>query len=300
MPKKKIKTERHAYSGYLFLLPNLLGFLALTLLPVLASFGLSFVKWNIFGSMRFASMEFVGLGNFIDLLHNSDFWRYAGNTLFLMLGIPVGMLGALFLATIMNQKLKGIVLFRTMFFLPTITTGVALLILWKWIYNADYGLFNTVLKGIGITGPNWLGNPGWAKPAIMLMTFWTAVGGYNMILYLAALQGISPQLYEAADIDGADRWHKFWSITWPLVSPTSFFILTMSIIGGFQGGFQAAYIMTEGGPAGATTTISYYIFKNAYEWFHMGYAAAIALFLFLVVFVLTLFNWRFGGNKVVY
>jgi len=292
MAKQK---EKKTYSAYLFLFPNLIGFILLTLLPIAASLGLSFVKWDLFGSMKF-----VGLANFKALIHDTNFWKYVGNTIFLMFGIPIGMLGSLILATVMNQKLKGIVVFRTLYFLPTIVSGVALLILWKWIFNADYGLLNSFLNAIGIKGPDWLGSPNWAKPAIMLMTFWTGVGGTNMILYLAALQGISPDLYEAAEIDGANGWHKFWSITWPLVSPTSFFIFTMSIIGGFQGGFQAAFIMTGGGPAGATTTISYYIYNNAYEWFHMGYAAAIAWFLFLIVFVMTLLNWRFGGRRVVY
>jgi ABC-type sugar transport system permease subunit len=294
MAKQKIKTEKYTYSAYLFLLPNFLGFLLLTSLPILVSLGLSFTKWDMSGPI-----EFVGFENYGELIHDKYFWRYTGNTMFLMLGIPISMLGSLFLATVMNQKLKGIVIFRTMFFLPTITSGVALLILWKWIYNADIGLLNTLLRGLGIEGPDWLGDTSWAKPALILMSFWTAVGGYNMILYLAALQGISPQLYEAAEVDGAGAWHKFWSITWPLVSPTSFFIITMSIIRGFQGGFQAAYVMTQGGPSGATTTISYYIFNNAYRWFHMGYAAAIAWFLFVVVFAFTLLNWHFGGRRTI-
>jgi multiple sugar transport system permease protein len=284
-----------ALAGCLFLLPNLLGFLVFTSLPVLASFSLSFFEWDLFTSPRF-----VGLHNFAVLMQDRDFWYYAFNTLFLMLAIPVNMLGSLLLALVMNRKLRGIVVFRTIYFLPSIVAGVGTYLLWRWIYNPDYGLINAVLRAVGIEGPTWLQSITWAKPALMFMGFWTVVGGYNMILYLAALQGVSPELYEAADIDGANPWQKFWAITWPLVSPTTFFIFTMSIIGGLQGGFEQALVMTGGGPAGATTTIGYYIYNHAFAWNHMGYAAAIAWVLFAAVFVVTLLNWRFGGKIVHY
>jgi multiple sugar transport system permease protein len=289
------KRGRIALAAGLFLLPNLLGFLIFTSLPVLASLALSFFKWDLFTTPRF-----VGLHNFAVLMKDRDFWYYAFNTLFLMLAIPVNMLGSLLLAMVMNRKLRGIVVFRTIYFMPSIVAGVGTYLLWRWLYNPDYGLINAVLRVVGIEGPQWLQSIAWAKPALMFMGFWTSVGGYNMILYLAALQGVSPELYEAADIDGANRWQKFWSITWPLVSPTTFFIFIMSIIGGLQGGFEQAIVMTGGGPAGATTTISYYIYNHAFAWNHMGYAAAIAWVLFAAVFVVTLLNWRFGGKVVHY
>jgi len=296
MGKAKIKSnDGRSYSGYLFVLPNFVGFLVFMLLPILAALILAFVKWDML-----SPMEFVGFANFKKLFSEPDFWKYSYNTIFLMLVIPAQMLGSLFLAIALNQKLKGIVAFRTIYFLPTICAGVALLILWKWIYDYENGLFNMMLARLGIEGPNWLGSVTWAKPAIMTMTFWTAVGGQNMILYLASLQGISPDLYEAADIDGASQWQRFWSITWPLVSPTTFFIFITSVIGGFQGGFEAAYILTKGGPAGATTTISYYIYNHAYQWFNMGYASAVSWVLFIAVFIATAINWKFGGKRVVY
>jgi multiple sugar transport system permease protein len=149
-------------------------------------------------------------------------------------------------------------------------------------------------------GPGWLEDVFWAKPALILMGIWGSMGGTDMILYLAALQGIPPELYEAAEIDGANAWDRFWKITWPMVSPTTFFIMIMGVIGGFQGGFNQAHVMTGGGPAGSTTTISYYIYQNAYVWFRMGYAASVAWMLFLVVFVLTMLNWRFGQKRVHY
>ncbi len=241
-----------------------------------------------------------GFSNDIWAANDPYFWQFLGNTLFMMLAIPIGMFASLGLALLMNKKLKGIVFFRAVYFLPSICAGVALYVLWRWIYNTDLGLLNTILGYIGIPKVEWLTSTAWSKPSLMLMGIWTGVGGYNMILYLAGLQGIPLDLYEAADIDGASGWQKFWSVTWPMLSPTTFFIFVMSVIGGFQGGFDAAYIMTGGGPAGSTTTLSYYIYNNAYAWFKMGYAASIAWVLFALVFVVTLFNWKFGGKVVHY
>ena len=301
--KRKI---RDTAGGYTFLMPNFLGFLLFTSGPVLFSFFLSFTDWDILTPMKWVALE-----NFVKLLgfhyeggaliaNDPSFWQYVGNTFFLMLGIPVGMAGSLFLAVVMNQRLKGIVFFRTVYFLPSLSIGVALYMLWRWIYNPDFGLLNSFLYKIGLEGPNWLSSTAWAKPALMIMTFWTAVGGYNMILYLAGLQGIDPELYEAASMDGANPWQKFRNITWPMLSPTTFFVFVISMIRGFQGGFQAAYIMTRGGPSGATTTISYYIYNNAFLWSKMGYAASIAWVLFAMVISVTLFNWRVGGRVVHY
>jgi len=288
------------------------GFLLFVLLPVLASLVLSFCTWHVFKS-RWPTWN--GLNNFIELLGNRDFWYYVYNTCFLMLGIPVGMALSLCLALLLNRGIRFIRLFRMVYFLPTISAGVALLVLWVWIYDPLYGLMNYMLAKVGIEGPNWLGggvtipflswfgiNPTcyWSKLALMLMGLWTGIGGYNMILYLAGLQGINPELYEAADVDGANAWQKFRHITWPMLSPTTFFIFTMSLIGGFQGGFQAAYVMTQGGPEGSTTTISFYIFQELYQNDNCGYASAVAWFLFLIVFTLTMINWHFGGKVVHY
>jgi multiple sugar transport system permease protein len=299
-------------AGYVFLLPNFLGFLAFTLIPVFASLGLSFVDWDLFSPPKF-----VGFANFVNLLgfhreagaliaNDANFWTYLYNTVYMMLGIPFCIAGSLILALAINQKLKGIVFFRTILFLPTVCSGVALLILWKWVYNPDYGMLNAVLSQIfsvlhlNIRPPEWLLDPMWAKPALIIMGVWGAVGGTSMILYLAALQGVPRELYEAAEIDGANNWRKFWAVTVPFISPTTFFVTITSIIGGFQGGFMAAYIMTNGGPAGSTTTLDFYIYQNAYTWFKMGYAASISWFLFIVIFIVTLINWRFGGKLVHY
>ena len=298
--------KRNNLAALAFLAPNLAGFVVFTSIPVMAAFALSFFSWDLFNPPRF-----VGLANYVDLLgwhreegrtaaNDPDFWQYLGNTLFLMLVIPINMAGSMFLAIVLNQKLQCRAFFRTVFFLPTVCAGVGIMLLWRWIYDPDFGLFNNLLSLIGIEGPLWLKSYQLAKPALMLMALWMGIGGTNMILYLAGLQGISPELYEAAEIDGAGSWSKFLHITYPMLMPTSFFIFITSMIAGFQGGFEMAYVMTQGGPAGATTTVSYYIYNHAFQYFNMGYASAIAVVLFVLVLLVTLVNWRFGGKQVQY
>ncbi len=297
----KDKTKE-ALAAYAFLMPNLLGFLVFTSIPVLASLGLSFVQWDLLSG----NPQFVGVANFVELAKDPFFLKYCWNTVYLMLAIPLGMAGSLLLAIALNQRLKGTVVFRAVYFLPTICSGVAIFMLWRLIYNSNFGFFNMMidqfgdLLGLRLVGPNWLTDENWAKPALIIMNVWQTVGGSNMILYLAALQGVPRDLYDAAEVDGANSWQKFWAVTWPQISPTTFFIAIMSLIGGFQAGFDQAYIMTGGGPNGSTTTIIYYIFKNAFEWYRMGYAAAISWVLFLIIFVFTVLNWRFYGRNVHY
>jgi len=304
-----------------FLLPNLLGFLIFTFLPVLACFALSLTDYRlapIAGLRDLAEqIEFVALDNFARLLgwHREDgllvandpeFWRYLGNTLFLMLGIPLSIAGSLLLALLLNQRLRGITIFRTIYFLPTVCSAVAVVIVWKWIFHSqpnEVGLLNSLLMGLGIPNPpDWLGSMAWAKPAFIIMTLWASVGGYNCVLYLAGLQSIPQELYEAADLDGAGPWARLRHITWPMLSPTTFFVVTMSIIAGLQGSFlfTAAFLMTGGGPAGATTTLMLYIYNYAISWHQLGYAAAVAVVLFSLVFTFTLINWRYGQRLVHY
>ena len=296
---------RRTNLGYLFLAPNAIGFVAFTLIPLLASLALAFTDWQ----MLRPQVRFVGLANFVRLLgfhdgpggwtpNDRNFWYFFYNTAFLMLGIPLSMAASLFLAILVNQKIRGVVAFRALFYLPSICSGVALYMLWRLMYHADYGIINRALAWLGVEGPNWLQSIAWAKPALILMGVWTAAGGASMIIYLAGLQNIPPELYEAAHIDGASAWPRFRHITWPMLAPTTFFILTMSLIGGFQGGFNAAYIMTGGGPAGSTTTIAYYIYNVAYSGeLLMGYGCAIAWVLFVLVFAATILNWRYGGKS---
>ena len=290
---------RKYWTCYLFLLPNGLLFLALTAVPVLCSFLLAFFDWGG-KELDLATFGFAGLSNFAELARTLDFWYYLSNTLFLMLGIPVSIAIHLGVALLMNRKLKEIVLYRTVWFLPSVAGGVAILLLWQWIFYPDGGLLNTILAGVGVRGPAWLQSEMWAKPAFMLMGWWTHAGGMGMILYLAALQGIPQTYYDAASIDGASAWQAFWNITWPMVSPTTFFMFITGCIGGFQAGFMNAYVLTGGGPNGTTTTVSFYIYQQAYVNFRMGYASAIAWVLFVFVAALTVVNWRVAGRRVHY
>ena len=294
---------RENFVAWGYLLPNISGFMLFTLIPVFLAFALSMFRWDIFHSP-----VFVGLDNFRELLgfrneggrltaNDPEFWQYFGNTMFLMIGIPFNMFVALLIAMLLNRKLQGIGFFRTVFYLPTICGGVGLYLLWGFIFAPEIGIMNLTLDFIGITGPKWLTDYYWAKPTFILIGLWAAMGGNNMLLYLAGLQSIPPELYEAAKVDGASKTQQFIHITVPMLTPTSFFIFIMGVIYGFQAGFDTAFVLTQGGPAGATTTLSYYIYNHAFVWFNMGYAAAISLVLFGMVLLITFINWKIGGRN---
>lgn len=476
--------------GLAFLAPNILGFMAFTLIPLVFSLALAFTNWDLryHNQFQFEPLRFVGLENIWRLLGDPRFWRYLGNTFFLMMGIPVAMAGSLIAALLLNHKLPGRrpwlglmvagtvlsvalviltvsgmigasllvlilgiggllffggigpngTLYRVVFYTPHFTAGVATYVLWKKLYaptngpvngllegplqslsallqslppganlvgmglamaalafllalatlfllrrwkDADFGTASVVLgflfllvplvavalsapvswavipgaivmaaslaafihgfatgnrfspcpswKGggtaafaslaflvlglicvglgqvlfnlpaqahAGLTPPEWLASYAWAKPSLMIMAFWAAVGSNNMILYLAGLSNVPPELEEAAKIDGAGAWQKFWNVTWPQLAPVTFFIFIMSVIHGLQGGFEMARVMTKGGPAGSTTTLSYYIYSEGFETGRLGYASALAWVLFLIVLAVTLINWRFGSR----
>lgn len=287
-------------TSWAFLLPNLLGVALFVIFPVVASFVLAFLHWS--GSRaELSAVRWAGLKNFSDLLRDDMFWLSMYNTLVLMLGVPLRLFGCLGVALLVNQRLREIVVYRTLFFLPTISSATAVFILWQALYNPDVGLINRLLASVMIDGPNWLGDPNWAKIALIMTGVWRTLGGMTMLLYLAALQGISESLYEAADIDGATPWKRFWHVTWPLLSPTTFFVLIMGVIHGFQGGFQQAYVMTRGGPAGSTTTIDYFIYNEAFFTSQrMGYASAAAWLLFAIILCVTLVQWKYGQKHVHY
>jgi ABC-type sugar transport system permease subunit len=311
---RKVKRRRALFAGLSFISPNLALVLVFTLGPTLFTLGLAFFRWD-----PFTQPTFVGFENFNRMFADSRFWYYLLNTGVFMLGLPLTMAGALFLAVVLSQKLRGVIAYRTVFYLPTLTSGVALFLLWKVMYNKEGGLINTLilplLQLFGVDGPSgapiamsdlpdWL-NQSWrifglecylAKPALIFMGVWAGIGGGTMILYLAALAGVPPELYEAAEIDGARRWRRFWDITWPMIAPTTFFIVVMGMIGGLQGGFEMAYLMTSGGPDESTTTIGYFIFTKGFGEFEFGYAAAVSFVLFALVATITAVNWRFGSK----
>jgi multiple sugar transport system permease protein len=284
--------EREAFAGFLFLSPNFFGFLLFNLIPIVACVILSFCRWDL--SM---SPSFIGVKNYSAIVTDRLFWQYLLNTIYYtVLVVPATMVVGFILAYLLNRKIRGIIFFRTVYFLPSVTLIVAVAVIWSWIYNADFGLFNYVLGLIGIQGPNWLQSKTWAMPAIIIMGIWKS-SGYAMLIYLAGLQSIPAEYYEASEVDGANWFQQVRYITIPLIYPTTFFILVTSTIGAIQG-FDQFYVMTRGGPAGATTTLVYYIFENAFEWFKMGYASTAAIILFIIIMSITLIQWRYAGKTV--
>lgn len=293
--KKRSKLFRErATAGYLCALPWIIGFLIFTLGPMVVSIIISFEEYNILNPPRF-----VGSQNYVKLLTaDSLFWKSLYNTLYItVFGVPFGMVVGLLIALILNTKIKGITTFRTIFYLPAIVPIVASSLLWMWMYNPRFGLINFLLSQVGIEGPNWLSSKTWAKPAIIFMGLWGA--GAGMIIYLAGLQGIPKQLYEAASIDGANWWRKFANITIPMLTPTIFFNMIMSIIVHFQI-FTQAYIMTQGGPADSTLFYVFHLFNHAFRYFNMGYASALAWVLFIIILIATLIQFRLAPKWVHY
>ncbi|MEK3855405.1 carbohydrate ABC transporter permease [Cytobacillus sp. FSL H8-0458] len=291
------RQTRENIFGYLFISPWIIGFLGLTLGPLLFSLFASFTDYNIT-----SKMNFIGLDNFkrmftIDNLFKTSLW----NTLYYVLfSVPLTTAGAIFLSVLLNQKVKGMKFFRTLYYLPAILSGVAVYFLWMQLLSPSTGLVNTFLAWFGIEGPAWLFDPEWTKPALLLMKMWSVGGG--MLLYLASLQGVSNSLYEAADLDGAGVMQKFFYITLPMISPIIFFDVLTSTIGSFQI-FQEAYVMTENGSGGPGNSLLFYnlhMWNNAFEVFDMGYASAMAWLLFIVVMILTVINMKIGKKWVHY
>ncbi|ANA83545.1 sugar ABC transporter permease [Paenibacillus glucanolyticus] len=277
----------------LFVTPPILGFLIFGLAPLLTSFGLSFMSWDMF-----TPAKFTGTDNFQYMFADEKFYKSLYNTFYLLLGIPLGMIIALILAIMMNRPLKGISFFRTIYYIPVISPIIAVSLLWQWLLNYDYGIINEFIWNVfGVQGPNWLGDPNWVKPSFILMGLWGGVGG-TMVLYLAGLQGIPSSYYEAAQVDGASRWHQFKHITLPLLSPIHFYVVVMGIIGTFQSFSQMYILAADGGPEYSGATIVYYIFQEAFKYFNMGYASAVAWVLGILIFIITLFQFRFSKRWV--
>jgi multiple sugar transport system permease protein len=278
--------QRHhlrALTGYLFISPWLIGFLAFTAIPMAASLYFSLTEWNIITPPRF-----VGLGNYRELFFEDPlFWQALRVTaIYTLFSVPLRLGLALLAAVLLARPLVGNRLFRTILYTPEIVAGVALALLWSWVFNPEFGLINAGLRLLGIPGPGWIYSSQWALPALILMSAWK-IGG-NMVIYLAALQAIPKDLYEAAELDGAGAWSKFWSVTLPMLSPAIFFTLVLGAITSLQV-FTEAYVMTRGGPGNATMFYALYLYLAAFEFREMGYASAMAWVLFAITMVLTLF-----------
>jgi len=284
---------RRNVTGYIFIAPFILGFLLWFLIPALTSVWLAFQKWNMI-----KPPDFVGLDNFRRLLSDKLFWQALKVTaMYTAISVPLSMVLAFSLALLMNTKVRGITVFRTLYYLPSIVPAVANAVLWAWFLNSDFGLLNALLHAIGLPKVLWLQKPEWALPALILMSLWGLGGG--MVIFLAGLQGIPNEFYEAAEIDGAGPWAKLWHVTIPLMSPIIFFSLVMGIIGTFQV-FTAGYLITNGGPQNATLFYVLYLWRNAFQYLEMGYAAALAWVLFFIIMGLTAFIFKGIGSRVYY
>ncbi|HAB52648.1 MAG: hypothetical protein A2315_14930 [Ignavibacteria bacterium RIFOXYB2_FULL_35_12] len=280
-------------SAFLFLSPTLVIFTTFILFPVFFSFYLSFHSWNMFSG----ATTFIGLENYTRMFQSSEFWQVLGNTAVYTIGtIPINMALSLWVAHILNKKLVGRKFLRTAFFAPVIISPVAAAVIWRWMYDPNFGLINYSISFLGIDAVNWLNEPTAAMFALIIMGVWKTFG-INMVLFSAGLQGIPDNYFEAAELDGAGKWAKFWHITIPMLAPTTFFILIMSMISSFQV-FDIVYVLTSGGPMGSTKVLVFYVYEYAFKFFEMGYASAISYFLFAVLFVLTMAQVKYLKSKV--
>lgn len=285
--------RRRTLIGYIFISPFILGFLLWFLIPALVAVYLSVHEWNLI-----SPPEFVGAQNFERLLSDPLLPQSLKATfLYTIFSVPIGLAFSFLLAMLINSKMRGISIFRTIFFLPSIIPAVASAALWAWIFNTEFGLMNVIIRAFGGAKIAWLQDPGWAIPAFVIMSFW-GVGG-SMILFLAGLQGIPDIYYEAADIDGAGWWAKLWKITLPMMSPVLFFNLVIGIINSFQV-FIAGYLITQGGPQNATLFLVLYIYRSAFQNLNMGYAAAMSWLMFFILVGLSFIVFRYLGNRVYY
>ncbi len=288
--------QRRALEGYLYISPFLLGFLLFFLGPALASAYLSLTSYQILSPPRF-----IGLANYIKAFGSDPlFWTAIGNTLYYVgIAVPLSLAGSLGCAVLLNQEVRGRYIFRTFFFLPSVTPVVATTLLWMWILNPDFGLINYLLSMIGIHGPRWLGSPEWSKPAMILIHLWGAVGGGAMVIFLAGLQSVPQELHESAAIDGANAWHRFIHITIPMLTPSIFLNLVLGLIGGLRV-FTVAFIATAGGPAYSTYFYMLHLFNNAFSFLEMGYASALAWIFTVMVLMLTVIQFKLSESWVYY
>lgn len=285
--------QQDIITAYLCLAPWLIGILAFVVGPMLFSFGLSF-----FESDLLTRNYFVGTKNYQELLSDSVFWQSLKVTfIYAFTSVPLGAIVSLLIALLLNQKIVGLGVWRTIYYLPTVISGVAASLVWLQIFNPRAGLINNLLGALGITGPNWLFDSTWALPAIILLSVWGV--GSNVLLFLAGLQGIPTHLYEAALIDGANGWQRFRAVTIPMLSPTILFSVTISLIGAFQL-FTQALIMTKGGPNNATLSMVLYLYNKAFAQVRFGYASAVAWVLFGIIVVFTLLFQRWSRHWVYY
>lgn len=279
--------------GWLFASPWIIGFMLWTLGPMLASLGLAFTEWDLI-----LPAKFLGLSNFQAMLKDPLVAQSLKVTiLYAVTSVPLNLFFGLLIALLLNTRIIGLRFYRTAFYLPSVLSGVAVALLWRWLFSTEFGLFNQMLSMVGIEGPSWLGDPTWALPSLVLMSIWSV--GAGAIIYLAGLQGIPSELYEAAEVDGARGLQRLIYITLPLMTPVLFFQLVVGIINALQV-FTQAFIMTAGGPNNATMFVILYLYQNAFVYQRMGYASALAWVLFTLILLLTILIYRSSNSWVYY
>lgn len=284
----------------LFLAPAVLLLTVFMVGPMIASLVISLTDFDIHALADWSNARFIGLGNYLKLFRDNLFWKALRNTLYFAgVGVPLAVVLALSFAVLMNRP--GMLfqrVFRLGYYLPSITETVAICVVWRWVLNPRYGILKWALGLVGISCPNWLGDPRWAMPAIIMLAVWKGLG-YNILIFLAGLQGIPSTYYEAAEIDGANRWQLLRHITIPLLGPTTFFVSVMTLIGYLQL-FAEPYVLTDGGPLDATLSIVLYMYRQGFKFFELGYASAMAYVLFTLIFVATLMQVRFREKEITY
>jgi multiple sugar transport system permease protein len=288
--------RRENLYGYLFLIPWLVGFWGLFVGPAIASIYFSFTAYEVITPPRW-----IGTGNYVQMFtRDSLFWPSLWRTFYYAgVAVPLGVLGSMIVAILLNAKVRGVTIFRTLFFMPSLVPIVATAVLFTWLLNTQWGIVNVWLRRMGVMPPGWFTDRRWAIPSLIIMNLWGSIGGTRMIIFLAGLQGIPDELYDAASIDGAGAWGRVRNVTIPLLTPTIFFNLVLGIIGALQV-FEAAFIATEGGPAFATWFYGLHLWKHAFDYWNMGYAAALAWFFALVIVALTIVQQRMSTRWVFY
>ena len=292
-PLSRARQEERIF--YLFVTPWLIGLTLFWGGPILAALGLSFTDWS---GVNLSDLKLIGFDNYTKLLADDLFWESVANTVFYAVGsVTVGTLFALLLAILLNQKVPFLPFFRSVFYLPSVTAGVAVALVWIWILNPSVGLLNYALGLLGIDGPGWLQSSDWVIPALIIMSLFRV--GPSMIILLAGLQDIPQSLYEAAEIDGAGRWAKLRNVTLPMLSPALFFVLVVSTVGSFQI-FTEIRIMTQGGPGTSSFVLVWYLWQQAFVYLRMGFASAVAWILFIIVMALVGLQFWIGSRWVYY
>lgn len=288
-----LKTLKKTWTCYLFILPNLIGVLVFLAFPVVFAFYMSLTEWDLL-----TPPKFIGVQNYVTMFTKDDlFWVSVRNTVYyVILTVPPSIVVGLALASAMNQAVRGIAFFRAAMYVPVLTSAVAVAFIWQWIFNPDVGVLDAILNVFGIPAIGWLTDPHWAMPALAIMSIWKSAGYYAVILF-AALQGVPKVLHEAAALDGATSWRRFLNITIPMIAPALLFVTVISVIGSFQVFDQVFLVTNNGGPGTSTYVYNLHLYNNAFQYFRMGYASAMAYFLFAVLFVITYLQIRVGRSR---